>query len=199
MENKNFTIIEDIFDTSDDDNNDMNQYNLNPNLKSKNGMIRTLDTHSNRFPYPSSDISSIASLSYDENMIRNKLSSKINPKSLVNRQYDSMTSSNRILQNPQGVQSVQNVQGVPQSVPQGIQGVPQSVPQGVQNTNPPKVLNQSVHINNQDARNISCRSIYDHIENCPICNKYYKQSNRTYILIIIFLILIILLLIRQKN
>ena len=189
MENKNFTIIEDIFDTSDDDNNDMNQYNLNPNLKSKNGMIRTLDTHSNRFPYPSSDISSIASLSYDENMIRNKLSSKINPKSLVNRQYDSMTSSNRILQNPQGVQSV----------PQGIQGVPQSVPQGVQNTNPPKVLNQSVHIHNQDARNISCRSIYDHIDNCPICNKYYKQSNRTYILIIIFLILIILLLIRQKN
>ena len=46
---------------------------------------------------------------------------------------------------------------------------------------------------------LSCRNIYEHIETCPFCQKYYKQSNRTYILIIVFLVLIILLLLRQNS
>jgi hypothetical protein len=58
-------------------------------------------------------------------------------------------------------------------------------------------INENVHIQNFNKMN--CRDIYNHIDNCPICSKYYKQSNRTYIIIIIFLVLIILLLIRQKN
>ena len=42
-----------------------------------------------------------------------------------------------------------------------------------------------------------CRNVYEHIEECPICNKYYKQSNRFYIFIIIVLVLFIIFLLRR--
>lgn len=170
MEDKNYTIIEDIFNLDDSDDN--NHFN---NMKTKISFNRTLDSHSARPPYPTSNI---PSLSYDEDMIKNKLSRQINPRALAS-QYNSMSNTNRILQPPQ---------------PQQLQ------PQQVQPPQPQQLINNKPNvISEKSIHSMDCRSIYDHIENCPICNKYYKQSNRTYILIIIFLVLIILLLLRQKN
>ena len=177
MEDKNFTIIEDIFDTDtsnngsfDDLNNDgeMSQF-FNRN-KTDTSFLRTIDTHSARAPYPTGNI---PSLMYDEDMIKNKLSRQINPRSLAS-QYNSMSTSNRILQPPPNVK-VNNVQK----------------PIQVRPVMPPSHDNSMYHI--------TCRNIYDHVENCPFCQKYYKQSNRTYVLIIVFLVLIILLLLRQNN
>lgn len=184
MENKNFTIIEDIFDDGPISspmmtglNDDYNNSELNSIRKN---MIRTPDSHSARPPYPVSEIGNMPSLSYDEDMIRNKLSRQVNPKVIANSQYNSMTGSNRILQPSVS----QNGKG---PVPVPVDALPN---RASLNTNGPV---QSFN------DGFTCKNIYDHIENCPICNKYYKQSNRIYVLIIIFLVLIILLLLRQKN
>ena len=178
MEDKNFTIIEDIFDT--DTPNNRSSHDLNEdgemsqffNRKNDTSFLRTLDNNSARSPYP---MSSIPSLSYDEDMIKNKLSRQINPRSLAS-QYNSMNTSNRILQPP------------PSNLK--LNELPKSNMQ-VRPVMPPPHDNSMYHI--------TCRNIYDHVENCPFCQKYYKQSNRTYILIIVFLVLIILLLLRQNN
>lgn len=165
MEDKNFTIIEDIFD---------NNSNENSNLQKDYSFTRTADLNSARQPYPFSDI---PSLSYDENMIKNKYNRQINPRVLAS-QYNSMSNTNRILQQ--------------QYVPNENKIIQKNVIEPVLNV-PSQVSTPNNHLQ------ISCKNIYDHIENCPICNKYYKQSNRTYILIIIFLVLIILLLLRQNK
>ena len=178
MEDKNFTIIEDIFDTDTQNNGSLNDLNYNREIsqsfnrnKRDTSFLRTLDNNSARTPYP---MGSIASLSYDEDMIKNKLSRQINPRSLAS-QYNSMSTSNRILQPPSNVK---------------LNELPNSNMQ-VRPVIPPPHDNSMYHI--------TCRNIYDHVENCPFCQKYYKQSNRTYILIIVFLVLIILLLLRQNN
>lgn len=175
MEDKNFTIIEDIFDTdvpnnrSSNDLNDDGEMSQFFNRKNDTSFLRTIDTNSARSPYP---MGNIPSLSYNEDMIKNKLSRQINPRSLAS-QYNSMSTSNRILQPP----------------PNKANDVQKSIQ--VRPVMPPPHDNSMYHI--------TCRNIYDHVENCPFCQKYYKQSNRTYILIIVFLVLIILLLLRQNN
>ena len=170
MDDKNFTIIEDIFENNGYDNNDdLNQGSMNSNKSKKDySFLRTIDSNSARPPYPMGNVSS---LSYDEDMIKNKLSRQINPRSLVS-QYNSMNGSNRILQSP----PQENIK-------------PNMVPRTIMPARPIQDISSS---------HITCRNIYDHVENCPFCQKYYKQSNRTYILIIVFLILIILLLLRQN-
>jgi len=176
MEDKNFTIIEDIFDTEDSDGIQMNNKYKNNTL-----FLRTLDNESVRLPYPTSNI---PSLSYDENMIKNKLSRQINPRSLAT-QYNTMSNSHRIMQPQTG--KLNDTFNHNNNMNNNMNKI--------NNVN----HNQNIPINNNTHLQISCRNIYEHIENCPICNKYYKQSNRTYVLIIIFLILIILLLIRQNK
>lgn len=167
MEDKNFTIIEDIFETDDNVNN----RGQNDVLKKDYSFLRTLDSNSLRQPYPTGNIQS---LSYDEDMIKNKLSRQMNPRSM-NYDHNSLNSSNRILQSPVSNYN-NNTNNANKVSPQTVLPQPHSSPQS----------------------HISCRNIYEHIENCPICNKYYKQSNRSYILVIVFLVLIILLLLRQK-
>ena len=162
MQDKNFTIIEDIFDT---DNSNDNELNNNINDKS---FLRTIDSYSVRPPYP---MSNIPSLSYDEDMIKNKLSRQINPRSLAT-QYNSMSNTNRIMQPPQ---------------------------QNIVMNEQPKVIMPVKPMHNNSMSELTCRNVYEHIENCPFCQKYYKQSNRTYILIIVFLVLIILILLRQNS
>lgn len=157
MEDKNFTIIEDIFD-------DVN--------KDHSSFTRTTDLNLlNNKPY----INNIPSLSYDEDMIKNKYNRQINPR-IIASQYNSMSNSNRIIQQPQENKIIQKK---------------------IEELQPN--IHQNMPLNNNTHLQLTCRNIYEHIENCPICNKYYKQSNRTYVLIIIFLILIILLLIRQNK
>jgi hypothetical protein len=165
MEDKNFTIIEDIFD------NDVNNDNKNDILKKDYSFLRTLDSNSVH-PYQSDNLQS---LSYNEDMIKNKLSRQMNPRSM-NHEYNSLNSSNRIL---------------PSNFSDNNRNIINNT-----NNNIKKVLPQP-HTQ-QSQLHISCRNIYEHIENCPMCNKYYKQSNRSYILVIVFLVLIILLLLRQK-
>lgn len=158
MEDKNFTIIEDIFD----DNDNKKDYSF----------TRTSDLNLLNKPY----FNNIPSLSYDEDMIKNKYNRQINPRAIAS-QYNSMSNANRIIQQQ----------------PQENKITQKKIEELQPNHN------QNIPINNNTHLQISCRNIYEHIENCPICNKYYKQSNRTYVLIIIFLILIILLLIRQNK
>lgn len=185
MEDKNFTIIEDIFDNdnvkSDINamrngigNVSMNNYINEGSKKIDHSYIRTVDNNSIRLPYPSGNI---PSLNYDEDMIKNKLNRQVNPRSIAN-EYNSIYNSNRMLQPPPSLPSqVQQKQSHQANTIQSI---------------PPSHISQSPH-------RISCRDIFDHIEHCPVCTKYYKHSNRSYIMIIIFLVLIILLLIRQQK
>ena len=178
MEDKYFTIIEDIFDTNDSNNNETNSIHQtgNNNFKNEYSFLRTLDSQSIRQPYPTSNI---PSLSYDEDMIKNKLSRQINPRSLAS-QYNSMSNNNRIMQPSQQLNndSLNITQNNPNNNKVQLRPIQQDII-------------PSVHLN--------CRNIYEHIESCPFCQKYYKQSNRTYILIIVFLVLIILLLLRQSK
>ena len=168
MEDKNFTIIEDIFD------NDNTNYN-NDNPKRDYSFLRSLDTTSLRPLYPSSNI---PTLSYDEEMIKNKITRQMNSR-IMNNDYNSLNSSNRIL-----VPSIPNQTNGNVNVNGNVNG----------NMKPQQNINRNIA-----PPQMTCRNIYEHIENCPMCSKYYKQSNRTYILIIIFLVLIILLLLRQNN
>ena len=163
MKDKNFTIIEDIFDTDDSNNTEMNN-------KKDLSFLRTLESQSIRPPYP---MSNVPSLSYDEDMIKNKLSRQINPRSLAS-QYNSMSNNNRIMQ-----PSLQSNVAINEQPSVSI---------------PIKPMHDIGRVSH-----LSCRNIYDHIESCPFCQKYYKQSNRTYILIIVFLVLIILILLRQNS
>jgi len=200
MTNHNFTIIENIFD--DDDTSGRPSYELNSssgressinrkdgisleysnsenelmNLKKINS-FRTLDSHSARPPYPVSNILDIPSLSYDENMIRNKLQTQINPRlPFSDNNISSANDFNRILRSPQSLQPQIQQPQQPQQQIQIQQPQPQQQPQ---------------------LSHLHCRNIYEHIEECPICNKYYKQSNRFYIFIIIILVLFIIFLLRR--
>jgi hypothetical protein len=183
MKDNNFTIIEDIFETDTDINED--DYKPHKQTKDlKNTFIRTNDAYSVRYPYPTGDI---PSLIYDEEMIKNKLKRQVNPRTVAT-QLNSLNYNNRIMQPPNHNNFVQNPNN--------------NVNINTQSHN----LNQSQnsHISNgshssNSSHSLTCRSTYDHIEHCPICIKYYKHANRTYILIIIFLIFIILLLMRQKS
>jgi hypothetical protein len=173
MEDKNFTIIEDIFDTDDSNDTQMNSNNYKKDFS----FLRTLDSQSVRQPYPTSNI---PSLSYDEDMIKNKLSRQINPRSLAS-QYNSMNNTNRIMQTS------------PQQLNDTLNNTSNNMNKNIQ-LKPMTQVQDPVSISH-----LSCRNVYEHIENCPFCQKYYKQSNRTYILIIVFLVLIILLLLRQNS
>ena len=195
MTHHNFTIIENIFD-DDDDTSGRPSYETNSgttinrkdgisldysnsenelmNLKKINS-FRTLDSHSARPPYPVSNISDIPSLSYDENMIRNKLQKQVNPRlPFPNNNANSLNNFNRILSPPSQPQQLQSQQL--QSQVHQMQISPQLQPQ---------------------LSHLHCRNIYEHIEECPVCNKYYKQSNRFYIFIIIILVLFIIFLLRR--
>lgn len=203
MTYQNFTIIEDIFD-DDMSGKPTPDFHSNPrmnykeevdhdliNLKKING-FRTLDSHSARPPYPVSNISEIPSLSYDENMIKNKLHKQINPRlPFSDVQLNSMNSFNNIMRPPQfqGINS--NIPPVPT---QNLQQIQQQNLQQLQ-----QLQQQLPHLYGHDSRlNMHhCRNIYEHIEECPVCNKYYKQSNRFYIFIIIILVLFILFLLRR--
>jgi hypothetical protein len=190
MQNKNFTIIEDIFNTTEMDTESElfpNEYNNQKKSflrSSDNGsMYQGFGTNVNHNSYPTGNI---PVLSYDEEMIKRKFNKQVNPRSISN-QYNSLNSSNRILQPPLQ-SSIQPSQQSQQQYQQPSQINRISSNQQIQGMTATALTSH-----------ISCRNIYDHIENCPICSKYYKQSNRIYILIIIFLILIILLLLRQQK
>jgi hypothetical protein len=44
----------------------------------------------------------------------------------------------------------------------------------------------------------SCLSVADHVDNCPICSKFYRNSDKTiYIIVIVVLIIICLLLFKR--
>jgi len=56
---------------------------------------------------------------------------------------------------------------------------------------PPPVYHQ------QEPRHITCYEVYEHIENCPICKKFYKQDNTIYLVIIAILALVCALLLKK--
>jgi hypothetical protein len=201
MDNKNYTIIEDIFDMENSSNSNLNTQYFNTPMNrietpQKQDIFRTLDSHSVRPPYPVSEIGNMPSLSYDENMIKSKLNRQINPRSLATRQYNSMTNTNRILQYPEQQPMIETRYNN-KNVGRGNEPLVETNSNNAIISPNNAYINENIHIQNFNKMN--CRDIYNHIDNCPICSKYYKQSNRIYVIIIIFLVLIILLLIRQKN
>ena len=46
-------------------------------------------------------------------------------------------------------------------------------------------------------RELSCREISDHIQECPICQKFYNQDNTTHMIIIILLSVVSALLLKK--
>ena len=46
-------------------------------------------------------------------------------------------------------------------------------------------------------REFSCREVSDHIEDCPICQKFYKQDNNVHLILIILLSVICVLLLKK--
>ena len=48
-----------------------------------------------------------------------------------------------------------------------------------------------------EPRHITCFDVYEHIETCPICRKFYKQDNTIYLVIIAILALVCALLLKK--
>ena len=44
---------------------------------------------------------------------------------------------------------------------------------------------------------LNCPDVYFHIQSCPICKKFYKQDNTTYLVIIFILVVICIILFKQ--
>ena len=44
---------------------------------------------------------------------------------------------------------------------------------------------------------ISCKDVYEHIETCPICKRFYKNDNTVYLIVIGILIILCILLIKK--
>lgn len=71
--------------------------------------------------------------------------------------------------------------------------------------NSPNVMHNNVHnkpiYNNYNSHNnntnLSCRNVVDHIQDCPICSKFYNNDVTVYIVIIVVLIIICLLLLKK--
>jgi hypothetical protein len=47
------------------------------------------------------------------------------------------------------------------------------------------------HPRNQMYQDMQCRDVFEHIENCPICNSYVKRDTKFYWMIIAILVIII--------
>ena len=60
-----------------------------------------------------------------------------------------------------------------------------------------KVMSRDVRIVENFKPEISCRDIADHIGNCPVCSKLYKQKRTGYIIAIIVLVIINLILLNK--
>jgi hypothetical protein len=49
------------------------------------------------------------------------------------------------------------------------------------------------------AEHVSCKDVFIHTENCPVCSSYFKKDIKFYWLIIFILVLVILFLMRSKR
>lgn len=56
---------------------------------------------------------------------------------------------------------------------------------------PPSSPHQSIHDGN------SCLAIAEHVKDCPICSKFYKNDNTVYIIVIVVLAIICILLLKR--
>ena len=52
-------------------------------------------------------------------------------------------------------------------------------------------------IHHQQPQHITCFDVYEHIETCPICRKFYKHDNTIYLVIIAILALVCALLLKK--
>ena len=50
---------------------------------------------------------------------------------------------------------------------------------------------------NISANSPSCLEIADHVSNCPICSRFYKNDNTIYIIAIVVLLIICILLLKK--
>ncbi len=46
---------------------------------------------------------------------------------------------------------------------------------------------------------LSCKDVFNHVENCPMCSSYFKKDSKFYIIIILILGMIILYLLNSKR
>ena len=58
---------------------------------------------------------------------------------------------------------------------------------------PPQYIHQKEIIKEP----ITCKDVYEHIETCPVCKRFYKQDNTVLIIVIAFLAILCILLIKK--
>jgi hypothetical protein len=84
-----------------------------------------------------------------------------------------------------------NVQAAALGTPPGVQ------PLNYHIVDMPPPPSQQILQSPQQQCVISCYDVYEHIENCPICRKFYKQDNTVYLVIIAILALMCALLLKK--
>jgi hypothetical protein len=173
MRNPTYEIIDNIFE--DDEELEL--------LKRENSRNQV---HSSiHIPPTSSNITP----SYDEEKMRRKMNAPISARDAMQRQYNSMynsfTSGNRLLIPPHPVVNNPIIQ--PGSYQSDI----------LLDGNSKAKVQQAPIITHHDVR---CKDLYEHMENCPMCSKFYNSNNdRFYIILLIGMALVILYLLKFKN
>ena len=150
MRNPTYEIIDNIFE--DDEELEL--------LKREN--TRNQLHSSIHIPPTTSNIT----LSYDEEKMRRKMNAPISAREAMQRQYNSMynsfTSGNRLMVPPLPVVNNPIIQvGATQS---------DIFLDGKQQQTKPMIVQQQPH-------EVRCKDLYEHIENCPMCAKFYRSNN----------------------
>ena len=101
-----------------------------------------------------------------------------------------------------GMQQHQQPQGMHPGMQQGPQGHPGMQHPSMQHPGMqskesfrPKIIQPKIIENYKNE--LSCREIADHVSNCPICSKLYRQKRTGYIIAIIVLVIINLILLNR--
>jgi hypothetical protein len=57
---------------------------------------------------------------------------------------------------------------------------------------------RSKHIAHEESRPVSCRDVYLHVAQCPVCRAYYNRDNTTLYIILVSLIIVVLFLLKKQ-
>jgi len=171
MRNPTYEIIDNIFD----DDEELEQLKLENSRNQLHSSIHIPPTSSN------------ITLSYDEEKVHRKMNAPISARDAMQRQYNSMynsfTSGHRLMIPPLPVQNNPIIQ--PGSYQSDI--LLKNHVDGKQKQHTPVIVPEEVQ----------CKDTYDHMENCPMCAKFYKTNNdRFYIILLIGMTLVILYLLK---
>ena len=58
-------------------------------------------------------------------------------------------------------------------------------------------VNEDNSNNSNNNTSNTCMDFYEHVNNCPICGKFYNNDNSLYIIIIVLMIIVIIILLKR--